>query len=127
MNANVISLDPTVRLWLRTEGLGALVLSLLIYWHSGSSWWLFFGLLLTPDLAMLGYLLNPRAGAMAYNVVHSYVLPLSLAAAALFFQHMSVLPYLTIWTAHIGLDRALGYGLKHSTAFRDTHLGVLGR
>jgi Domain of unknown function (DUF4260) len=30
-------------------------------------------------------------------------------------------------TAHIGLDRALGYGLKYSTAFGDTHLGRTGR
>jgi hypothetical protein len=27
-----------------------------------------------------------------------------------------------IWLAHIGLDRALGYGLKYPTAFRHTHL-----
>jgi hypothetical protein len=27
-----------------------------------------------------------------------------------------------IWLAHIGADRALGYGLKYPTAFKDTHL-----
>jgi hypothetical protein len=32
-----------------------------------------------------------------------------------------------IWIAHIGLDRALGYGLKLSTSFSDTHLGPIGR
>jgi Domain of unknown function (DUF4260) len=32
-----------------------------------------------------------------------------------------------IWIAHIGLDRALGYGLKYATAFADTHLGRIGR
>lgn len=31
-----------------------------------------------------------------------------------------------IWTAHIGFDRALGYGLKYATAFGETHLGRLG-
>ena len=31
-----------------------------------------------------------------------------------------------IWTAHIGIDRALGYGLKYATAFGDTHLGQKG-
>jgi hypothetical protein len=30
---------------------------------------------------------------------------------------------LLIWIAHIGLDRAIGYGLKYPTGFRDTHLG----
>jgi len=27
-----------------------------------------------------------------------------------------------IWAGHIGMDRALGLGLKYPTAFRDTHL-----
>jgi hypothetical protein len=27
-----------------------------------------------------------------------------------------------IWLAHIGADRALGYGLKYPTDFKDTHL-----
>ena len=29
-----------------------------------------------------------------------------------------------IWFAHIGFDRALGYGLKFPLGFRVTHLGV---
>jgi hypothetical protein len=29
--------------------------------------------------------------------------------------------------AHIGFDRALGFGLKLPTSFRDTHLGRIGR
>jgi hypothetical protein len=33
----------------------------------------------------------------------------------------------TIWVAHIGFDRMLGYGLKYPTAFSDTHLGRIGR
>ncbi|MDU3890869.1 MAG: DUF4260 family protein [Serratia liquefaciens] len=32
-----------------------------------------------------------------------------------------------IWGAHIGFDRALGYGLKYASGFADTHLGGLGR
>jgi hypothetical protein len=27
-----------------------------------------------------------------------------------------------IWTAHIGVDRAIGYGLKYRSGFKDTHL-----
>ncbi|MEO8251465.1 MAG: DUF4260 family protein [Chloroflexota bacterium] len=33
----------------------------------------------------------------------------------------------TVFTTHIGLDRALGYGLKLPTDFRDTHLGRIGK
>ena len=32
-----------------------------------------------------------------------------------------------ILLAHVGMDRALGYGLKLPTDFRDTHLGRIGR
>jgi len=28
-----------------------------------------------------------------------------------------------VWAAHIGFDRMLGYGLKDTTVFGDTHLG----
>jgi hypothetical protein len=27
-----------------------------------------------------------------------------------------------IWIIHIGVDRAIGYGLKYPSGFRDTHL-----
>lgn len=33
----------------------------------------------------------------------------------------------TIWCAHIGFDRALGYGLKYAEGFGFTHLGRIGR
>jgi hypothetical protein len=119
------SVTGAVRGWLRAEGLAALALSALIYGHSGLRWWIFFALLLTPDLSMLGYLLNARAGAAAYNIVHSYVLPLGLAAAAIALGRNDAVPYLCIWTAHIGLDRMLGYGLKYPSGFGETHLGTL--
>ena len=117
----------SVRVWLRAESLAALVLSALLYARLGQKWWIFAALFFAPDLSMLGYLLNPKIGAACYNVVHSYFAPLALAAAALTTNHPAILPFLCIWTAHIALDRALGYGLKYPTAFRHTHLGLLGK
>jgi hypothetical protein len=115
-----------VRVWLRAEGFAVLALSVLLYWFSGWSWWMFFALFLAPDLAMLAYLINPKIGGDSYNVVHSYLLPLGLAALAVFLRETGMLMYVYIWMAHIGLDRFLGYGLKYSAAFRMTHLGDLG-
>ena len=86
MNALSISdggVKGSVRNWLRLEGLAVLTLSVLLYWHSRAGWWLFFGLLLTPDLSMLLYLVNPKIGGLCYNVVHSYLLPLGLAVIAI--------------------------------------------
>ena len=73
------------------------------------------------------YLAGPRAGAIAYNAVHTYIGPGLLAALA-WVTHASWFASLAlIWIAHIGIDRALGYGLKYATAFSDTHLGRIGR
>ena len=81
-----------------------------------------------PDVAFLGYLVGPRVGAAAYNTTHSYVGPMIVAALAFAgILPTSVLGYVLIWTAHIGVDRALGYGLKYPTAFGHTHLGWLGK
>jgi hypothetical protein len=99
MNASGLSdgaVTGAVRTWLKIEGLSALVLSVLVYAHSGSSWWMFLGLLLTPDLSMLPYFLNPRVGSICYNVVHSYFLPLTLASGAIAFNRAALLPYLCI-------------------------------
>jgi hypothetical protein len=84
-------------------------------------------LLLTPDLSMLAYLANPRAGSIFYNTVHSYVLPVALAILAIATDRTASVPYLLIWTAHIGMDRALGYGLKYPNAFGSTHIDTLRR
>src|SRR5271165_2361805 len=111
----------SVRSWLRVEGPAVLTLSVVLYWHSRSSGWMFIALLLIPDLSMLAYLLNPRMGSLFYNIVHSYVLPLGLAVIAVAATKAGMLPFLYIWTAHIGMDRSLGYGLKYPTAFGRTH------
>jgi hypothetical protein len=116
-----------VKTWLKVEGAVVFALSVLLYSHTGLKWGLFFVFFLFPDLAMLPYLANPRAGAMSYNLFHTYSLPLAIAAFAIMFQHPAFIPYLLIWTAHIGIDRFLGYGLKYPDAFGHTHLGVLGR
>lgn len=71
---------------------------------------------------MLGYLANTRLGSILYDAVHSYLSVALLVAMVLLTEKPNSLPYLCILTAHIGFDRALGYGLKYATSFHDTHL-----
>jgi hypothetical protein len=111
-----------VRLLLRLEGFAALAVALAIYWQNDFSWLAFALFFLTPDLAMLAYFAGPRAGAFGYNLAHTYVLPLALALFGLFGGVPFAAAGGLIWIAHIGFDRALGYGLKYPTAFGDTHL-----
>jgi Domain of unknown function (DUF4260) len=117
----------SVRATLRVEGAAVFATAAALYLHAGFSWPLFPLLFLAPDFAMLGYLIGARVGAAAYNVAHTYALALPLAVAGFFAGQPAVLAVALIWIAHIGLDRALGYGLKYPTGFGDTHLGRMGR
>ncbi|WP_428031243.1 DUF4260 domain-containing protein [Ancylobacter sp.] len=112
---------------LRAEGLAVFAAALVAYAAIGASWWLFAALILAPDLSMLGYLAGPKSGAHLYNAVHSYVGPLAMGIAAHALGAPLAGTLALIWLAHIGLDRALGYGLKYTAGFALTHLGRLGR
>lgn len=116
-----------VDLAVRLEWVTAAAAAIIFYMMSGVSWWLFALLILAPDLSMLGYLAGPRAGAIAYNALHILILPLVLALAGKLFDNSTVTAIALIWIAHVAIDRALGYGLKLSTGFQDTHLGRIGR
>jgi hypothetical protein len=83
--------------------------------------------LLAPDLGMLGYLGGSRVGAAVYDLFHTYVPPAVLGIVGVVAESPLTYSIALIWFAHIGMDRLLGYGLKYPTAFRDTHLGSIGR
>jgi hypothetical protein len=107
---------------LRIQGAAMFASSLLLYRFIEARWALFFVLFLWPDLFMAGYLLNAKLGARFYNLVHTDALPLALGAVSVGLRHSGLLMFALIWLAHIGADRALGYGLKYPTLFKDTHL-----
>lgn len=112
---------------LRAEGALVLAAAVTAFHLLGGGWGLFALLFLVPDLSMLGYLRGPRLGAILYNVGHSTLGPALLAGVGLAFG-VSILPLLaTIWVAHVGFDRMLGYGLKYGSRFVDTHLGQVGK
>jgi hypothetical protein len=117
----------TVRLTLRLEALCVLVAALLAYSKLGFSWGTFALFFLTPDISFLGYLVGPRVGAVAYNTAHSYIGSIACVVAGFLLPVPALLCAGIVWCAHIGFDRALGYGLKYSSGFAFTHLGIIGR
>lgn len=116
-----------VALLLRLEGLAVLAAAAAAYAGLGGSWLIFALVLLVPDVAMLGYFAGPAVGAAAYNAVHSTIGLAALGALGLALAAPLAQGLALIWIAHIGLDRALGYGLKYASGFADTHLGRIGR
>lgn len=122
------AVSGTVRVILRVEGLIVLALSAAAYaYWSRHGWGMFILLFLAPDLSALGYLKGARTGAVMYNLAHTYAGPAVLGVAAVLWLGTLWFAVALIWCAHIGFDRAVGYGLKLPTAFQDTHLGVIGR
>lgn len=119
--------SKSISVALRLEGLALFAAALTAYWLLGGSWWLFALLILAPDLFMLGYLRGPRAGAAVYNLGHVTLTPALVGLAAYALGAPLGINVAVIWLAHIGMDRALGYGLKEPTGFQDTHLGRMGK
>ena len=135
------------RVLLRLEGLTILAGCLCAFWfgpfHSllgpACPWVVL--IFFAPDLPKLAYLAGPRIGAAAYNLAHTVALPALVLSAGIVVIAMSlkgvpsslthVMEVATslavLWTAHIGFDRALGYGLKYASGFGHTHLGRIGR
>lgn len=126
-NAEDGAVTGGVRAVLRMEGLALFALGLGGYIWLGEPWWLFVVLFLAPDLSFLGYLAGARAGAVVYNTAHTTIGPIVLLAVGVLSGSGIVPALAAIWAAHIGLDRAIGYGLKYASGFGFTHLGRIGR
>ncbi|HMS23697.1 MAG TPA: DUF4260 domain-containing protein [Candidatus Saccharibacteria bacterium] len=132
--------------FLRLEGLVFVAFGLYLFASLEVSWVWFLLLIMLPDISMFGYLFNKKIGAIIYNLGHSLILPFCL----LFINALLLDKYnnlhvmvptpeyyytlvdalfvsVAVWIAHIGMDRALGFGLKTSEGFHHTHLGIIGK
>jgi len=97
----------------------------LYLYNLGLSVWVWIPLFLSPDISMLGYLIDTRVGAFTYNLFHHRGIALALAFVG-FMLHVPVLLTIGILLfGHSSFDRMLGYGLKYTDDFKHTHLGWL--
>jgi hypothetical protein len=115
------------RTMLRLEGLVLFIGMTLLYYIWDGSWWVYSLLFFAPDLSFAGYLGGPRLGALVYNAAHSYLAPVAMMTGGFATASPLILSIAMIWLAHIGFDRALGYGLKYAAGFSFTHLGRIGK
>ena len=115
------------RLWLRAEGAAAFAAALIAWGALGGEWLWLVPALLAVDISMVGYLSGPRLGAMTYNLAHNWATGLAVIGAGWALGSIALELVGVVLVAHVGADRALGYGLKYPTSFQDTHLGRIGR
>jgi hypothetical protein len=112
---------------IRLEELFFFLFSIFLFRTLDYAWWWYPVLLLAPDAGMIGYLVNPRVGALTYNLTHHKAIALTayILGALTGSQLLQLVGVIVL--GHSSLDRVLGYGLKHLDSFQHTHLGWLGR
>jgi hypothetical protein len=102
---------------IKIEGVIVFLSCLIVYLLLDYNWILFVALLLFPDIAMIGYVVSNKIGAITYNLLHTYSLPIPILLLGFSLSLDLLLAIALIWMAHIGMDRAIGYGLKYSSSF----------
>jgi hypothetical protein len=110
----------------RLEEFGLFLFSIYLFALLPFPWWYFPLLFFVPDLGMLGYLAGPRLGAFVYNFVHHRALAVTCYATGVWLGMPVLALGGVIIFAHSSLDRAMGYGLKFTDGFNNTHLGTIG-
>lgn len=116
-----------MRSLLKTEQVVVLLATYFATILLGHPWWLFFALLLFPDISMLGYIAGPRIGAFIYNLFHHQGIAAILILIGWYTPHEWILMAGIIMFGHSAMDRVFGYGLKYFSGFKDTHLGRIGK
>jgi hypothetical protein len=88
-------------------------------------WWQFLLLFFTPDIGMLGYLINNKAGAIGYNALHHKGIAIALWLCGIILGNFILQFIGLLLLAHSSFDRFFGFGLKYYKGFKHTHLGDL--
>src|SRR5688500_4719808 len=74
--------------------------------------WLYWALFLSPDISMVGYIVNTNVGAWSYNLFHHKGIALTLYLVGIYIAIEPLQFIGLLLFGHSSFDRALGYGLK---------------
>ncbi|MEO9482972.1 MAG: DUF4260 domain-containing protein [Ekhidna sp.] len=110
---------------IKLEELAMFLLSIYLFSFLDYSWWVYLIFILTPDIGMLGYLVNPGLGATTYNLFHHKGIALIVGFLGFWWRIPELQLAGVILFGHASMDRILGYGLKFNDNFKHTHLGNL--
>lgn len=110
---------------LKLEELMMFLLTIYLFSFLDYAWWIYLLLILTPDIGMLGYLINTKIGASTYNLFHHKGIAILVGFAGFWWMIPEFQLAGIILFGHASMDRIFGYGLKFSDNFKHTHLGNL--
>lgn len=112
---------------IKVEELFMLIFGIYLFTELDFSWWWFLVLILSPDISMLGYLINSKIGAITYNLFHHKGVAILIYLIGINFNNQMIQLIGVILFSHASMDRVFGYGLKYFDAFKHTHLGNIGK
>lgn len=110
---------------IKLEELMMFLLSIVLFNQTEYAWWAFLALLLTPDIGMLGYVVNTKIGAFTYNIFHHKGIAIAILCLGWYLNNPILELSGIILFGHASMDRIFGYGLKFDDSFKHTHLGDL--
>jgi hypothetical protein len=110
---------------LKLEELAMLALSIVLFNQLHFAWWWFLVLFFAPDISMIGYLVNTKIGAYSYNFFHHKAVAIAVGLLGFYMHNEIYMLAGIILFGHSSFDRILGYGLKYTDSFKNTHLGSL--
>ncbi len=112
---------------IKLEELGVFAISIFILskLNMHISWWLYIILFLSPDIGMIGYLVNTKVGAVTYNLFHHKAVGCILILLGVIQTNDYLLFAGLLFLAHSSFDRILGYGLKYPDSFKHTNVGYM--
>ena len=111
---------------LRLEEAGMFGLAIYLNSYLPFQGWVLWAWFLAPDLGMLGYLINTKVGAFTYNILHHKGVAIALYLAGFFLDIHELTLAGVVLFGHSSFDRIVGYGLKFTDNFKNTHLGWIG-
>lgn len=107
---------------LKLEELAMYIAATMLMLSINNNFVLYLLVLFTPDISMLGYAVNPKLGAVIYNLVHHKAVAILLAGIGMLMGNLRITYVGLLLFAHSSMDRTLEYGLKYPDAFKHTHL-----
>ena len=102
----------TMKTLIRLEEVGLILLSFYLFLSLDYAWWWFPLLFFLPDVSLIGYLINKRAGATSYNVIHHKAFSVVLYLLGNFTQTSALQLAGLVMFGHASFDRALGFELQ---------------
>ena len=99
---------------LKLEELGLVLLAFYLFLGLDYAWWWFLLLFFLPDLSLIGFLINKKAGAATYNFIHHKALSIGLYLLGSITQIPAVQVAGLVMLGHSSFDRLLGFELQQS-------------